>query len=439
LLVIHSIKFETKMKKQSTKKVKVLVSVFFFFILFSFSEKVYGARLGELIIGGDGTFQVPAYGTGFEYAVEAFGCTNGGGGSGAAPDPSYYGLNGTHGLIQRTGIVAGSTCTFRVTNSSADYYDTNATTNSDGTYGTPYSNIDTVTPADGSVLATSTTYTVGATGQLVQDDLDSYSELQIDIENSAVSYSQCADVICSQFASNPISLHFRYSLLTASNFNYSSTTGRLPIGKYWVTTKIIKGSVCIFGYCASTQTITATSTTFVISTSTKADAIKGSVKDYISSLSQGGSDFSECGITNFNLLTCGQDLITYAFVPTSDAISYNLQILHDDILTHFPLGYITDLVTILSTSTVGTLVPIDATVPNGVVGAGASIHLDLTHVLDPYLNATTSRFNNSSASSTQTLYEYTEGYWEIFVIVSALLYMLGRILGRNVTMKKHDN
>jgi len=134
---------------------------------------------------------------------------------------------------------------------------------------------------------------------------------------------------------------------------------------------------------------------------------------------------------------CGSDLITYAFVPTSDSLSYLGNTLHDSILIHFPIGYITDFISIISTSTVGSLTVLSATVPNGVVGAGSHIELDLTGILDDYLNATTSGFTNSTASSTETLFVITNRYWSYLLYILTVFYLLSRILGSKIIPRGH--
>lgn len=297
--------------------------------------------------------------------------------------------------------------------------------------------IETVTPYNGEILATSTTHTIGSTGRISDEDFkDENSYLKIHLENSAVSYEQCTSVICSDLARNAIRRDFSYELTTASPYTYSSTTQGLPVGKYWVTTQIKVGDWCLFGICATTRTLVASSTTFVISTTTKADDLKDNATEYLNTLTEGGTTFDDCSVTSFDFFTCMSDLITYAFVPTPDAIAYMTSSLHDQILVKFPIGYITDFVSIISTSTVGSLVVFNATVPNGIPGTGSTITLDLTGVLDPYLNATTSQFTNASASSTDTLFEITNEYWKKILYILAFFYMLSRILGSSLIKKQ---
>jgi len=132
--------------------------------------------------------------------------------------------------------------------------------------------------------------------------------------------------------------------------------------------------------------------------------------------------------THFSPLGC----LTFLFTPDPKLIDDTFTSFHDLALTHFPLGYLYDFILILSTTSEKAIPVIDATIPNGIPGAGANINLSLSHVLDPVLNATTSGFSGSGASTTETLYQYTVGYWTIFVYICAGVYILGRILGSHL-------
>jgi len=121
--------------------------------------------------------------------------------------------------------------------------------------------------------------------------------------------------------------------------------------------------------------------------------------------------------------------LKYLFIPDGPTIATYWDYAWNNITTSFPIGYVTDFVTIMSTTTASSLTVIDATIPTGIAGAGASIHLDLANVLDPFLYATTSSFVNSSASSTDTFYDITSVYWNKIVWFLFFMYILTRILG----------
>jgi hypothetical protein len=118
--------------------------------------------------------------------------------------------------------------------------------------------------------------------------------------------------------------------------------------------------------------------------------------------------------------------------PNQEQVSNNIATLRDGFLTKFPLGYLTDFVTILTSSTTGSLPAINVTLPSGMIGAGAHINLDLTNVLAPVLDATTSQFFGTSAPDSGTFFDITNRYWDYFVYMGLALYFISRIVGSHV-------
>lgn len=120
----------------------------------------------------------------------------------------------------------------------------------------------------------------------------------------------------------------------------------------------------------------------------------------------------------------------YPSVTSQETLSSTLST--DNLKYRFPLGYVTDFVTIISTSTESSLVVVDATLPSVLPGGGAHIRIDLSHILDPVLNATSTIFNNASAPSTQTFYEITSHYWNIVLYLAVVFYVIARIVGSHI-------
>lgn len=130
----------------------------------------------------------------------------------------------------------------------------------------------------------------------------------------------------------------------------------------------------------------------------------------------------------FNPILC----VGVLFVPDGILINNSLSNLRINVLQSFPIGYVTDFVEIMATTSTSTLTVINATLPSVLPGGGANIRLDLYRALDWALYATSSKFNNVSASSTKTLFEITNGYWKIIVYLGALFYILSRLLGTRI-------
>jgi len=129
--------------------------------------------------------------------------------------------------------------------------------------------------------------------------------------------------------------------------------------------------------------------------------------------------------TAFDVGTCAGVL----FIPDQGLLNDSLDSLKENVLNRFPLGYVTDFVSIVATTSTSSLTVIDAYTPSVLPGGGSHIRLDLAGVFDTMLYATTSKYANVSASSTRTFYEITSDYWKIIVYVTAFLYILGRIVG----------
>lgn len=400
----------------------------------------------QISTGADYTITFPYYATlnpSLFYSFEFFGADNGTSVSSYVYGNTSIGITGLPVTNNALCDFGSNTCPmgYPLKQLSFEFTDTGG-----AGPGIDYStHIETVTPADGTTLATSTSYTIGATGAIASNDFNENSKLKIHIVNSASTLSKhCFDVICGApkdllwapgLSQNAITINLEYPLVIASPFSYSTTTtANLPIGKYWVTTEIDTGTFCFWGICLGDKMLMSTSTTFIIASTTKADKLVQSTLDYGKDLASSTAPlFLHCGITDLDLASCGKDLLYWAFIPTNDSLAEDGIQIHDIVLSHWPIGYITDFIEIISTSTIGTLTVIDATMPSALgIGTGQHIHLDITGALDQFLNATTSQFNNESASSTQTLFEITNHYWSILVWLGALLYILGRIIGQNI-------
>ncbi|MEI6191109.1 MAG: hypothetical protein WCP24_01910 [bacterium] len=133
-----------------------------------------------------------------------------------------------------------------------------------------------------------------------------------------------------------------------------------------------------------------------------------------------------CDFWNYPALFDFTDCIYSLIIPESIDFSRFFSAFKDSVLTRVPFlgGFF------LTTST--SLPVINATVPNGIVGTGATLSLDFNHALDWLLNSTSTKFNNVSASSTQTLFQITYPYWKIFIYFGFALYVLSRVFSSSI-------
>ena len=228
---------------------------------------------------------------------------------------------------------------------------------------------------------------------------------------------------------------------TSSGDFYYATSTPLPNGNYRVTATL-EGTT-IFGIINPLRGFLGTideqvhqfivgSSTFIGSLSQNSFGEIGSVLGVLPATSTTALAGTCNPLGSFDAIQC----LSFLFIPSATQIQSSFSSLYSGVLTHFPLGYVTDFIAILATTTTSAIPVINATVPNGVIGTGAHISLDLAHSLDYILNATSSIYNNASASSTQTLYQITSYYWNILVYVLTGLFILARVLGSHLIPRR---
>jgi len=228
-----------------------------------------------------------------------------------------------------------------------------------------------------------------------------------------------------------------------TGFNYvTGTTTPLEEGEYTMVWQLknpsIGGTIASwFGLSnAFGGIVTSTTTSFVVGQ-------RSSFDEFIYNATQGINNFSAsttisttaikeyCSLsTSFSMMDC----VASFFIPNQQDLDNAITRLNENVFSRFPFGYAYDFISIISTSTIGSLTVINATTSNPVMG-NAHIRLDLTNALDPILNATTSAFTNESASSTQTFYEITSYYWKIIIYVMAVFYIMSRVIGGRIIPK----
>jgi len=227
---------------------------------------------------------------------------------------------------------------------------------------------------------------------------------------------------------------FDFPLVSGDNV-ISTTTVFFPLGQYnWDLKVEVPNKTFLIGSFLPDSVLIATTSLFYVVAPTGLDVAMASTSDVlISSLVTGTTTQSvlRCNPVNFDITVCAISLI----VPSSSVVQSDFETFRDDVLRRAPIGYITRFATILLSTGSSSLPVFSATIPNGVIGAGSSLTLDLNHSLDYILNATTSSFNNASATSTDTFYNITSFYWNIVVYLGFLFYILKRVLGKHLIPK----
>jgi len=280
----------------------------------------------------------------------------------------------------------------------------------------------TLSPLDGVTVATSTDLDVGADLYINPADYVAGMYLEINVRDSRSGLSTIPE-----FASETRKI----SIPSSGSHSLSYPFYVVDEGIRFVSYSVKVPSFFFF------QSV-------LISTSSEWIASTTSAFDFFPELrmenAYNSHSLENCGLfsattSGFNLSGCISDL----FVPDSINLatifdeSLNGQDGNGGFLRYFPLGYVTDFVSILSTSTIATSFGIHAIIPAGIPGTGATLDLDLSSTTLGWLyESDIGTFTNSSAPDTRTFFEITYDYWKVIVYLAVLFYLIGRIIGKRI-------
>lgn len=219
---------------------------------------------------------------------------------------------------------------------------------------------------------------------------------------------------------------FSESYSVSSGYNsFSTSTTYQKSGRYKVLWKIIKP-----GFLWD-STLLATTTYLIVGYKSGFDISNDVIDDATNQLI--ATTTSTAFINACNPISGSWDLpncVATLFVPNSSQMQDVLIMARDGFLSKFPLGYLTDFVSILTSSSTTALPVISATIPQGIPGAGSHIDLSVSSSTFSFLfDETIGQFQNESASDTRSFYEITYDYWKVIVYLGLLFYIMGRILG----------
>jgi len=303
-------------------------------------------------------------------------------------------------------------------------------TRSGGVWTTPFGNdttrIISIDPEDGTTTGNSVTFDVHA--YINPDDVGSVIKILFELHNIDQNV-----LFASDFSPSDILLYFGVASTTGDW--YFSTTTILADGNYRFNVLMdscaTAGTTCLIEMPFYGIHIDE-STQFVVNQSTFIGNISQNSARQINHIFASTTATStailsqNCNpISGFDPILC----LAFLFVPDAGYLNDTLLSFKDKVSTHFPLGYVTDFISIISTTTEGTLTVVDATLP---MFGHPHISLNLAHALDPVLEATTSIFTKESAPSTDTFYVITSGYWNTILYILTAFYILGRIFGAHL-------
>lgn len=219
-------------------------------------------------------------------------------------------------------------------------------------------------------------------------------------------------------------------LLTESGFVTYSTSTPVGEGNYRVRLTLDKH------YLIDYDSLDSLSHQFIVGQSSFIGTISQSSYSALNAIFASSSATSTAALARSCYPFSGQfdtiNCLAFLFVPDAGLLSDSVNEFKDEVLTRFPLGYVTDFVSLIGTSTPSSAVVFEMTVPSSLPGGGSQLALSVAGVLDPILDARIDDFETSTEDDARTFYEITYDYWLIFVALATLFYLLRRVLGSHL-------
>jgi hypothetical protein len=218
--------------------------------------------------------------------------------------------------------------------------------------------INTVTPLDGSTNATTTSFTFGATGFIsTADYVPGATNVQISFTNNGFASSQLVGPLAALQQQPDSSGTFIFPVSAAGAFNFSTSTNIQIIGDYTLTTSITVPQYSLFGFNFFTRQLAATSTTFVVATSTAFGTLQKAVAAQYQQLIGTASSTLDTTVCNpisgnFNITACMTVIFGFPSKTDLNTAYNNFQ---TNVATHQPWGYFSRFFAILTYSGTSTL------------------------------------------------------------------------------------
>jgi len=290
-----------------------------------------------------------------------------------------------------------------------------------------------VTPSNGSTIATSTSAIFAVNGYLSSEDYDSgNNKVRVTLSYSQSAgahwYSPVAVASCriGIFDDSDTCDYYEWELPSAGSFNVSTTTALLDTGRYNMDASIDAQQLWVL-----TRNLTATSTQFTVVGATGLDLLHDRIAgEFASTTASSTLDLSSCNLISgsFNVLTCGYALI----VPPQDLIKTSFVNFYNGALQVVPFGYVTRFVTIISTGTAVIPPPLSYE-----FGSSSPQVLQTISNGDPVTFQIFDQFDELESIRTDDgqdkgIWDIIMPWFNIFVILAVLLLILEDLLGWSI-------
>jgi len=271
--------------------------------------------------------------------------------------------------------------------------------------------IDTVSPYNGQVVATTTSRTLNITGYIGEDDVGTT------IEYKLVRNDFNIDTLGTLGLSQASTAIYSWTSTSTGSFNLSTSTPLLTIGNRYVYGTISKPRWSYFGINLGTNVLVSTSTMFTVATTTVYDNfIEGnaSAVELLNGAFLGGD---ECASTaNFfaNFGLC----LYQVFVPDKAQMVALYDTFRNEILVKAPFGYGVAMYEIFSGDTASsTLVGLNLSIPVelGLPVSGQTINFDPWGTLDTALDKLGT---DVPVNGTEPILNTMLFYWNLFITLA---------------------
>lgn len=205
-----------------------------------------------------------------------------------------------------------------------------------------------VTPANGDVVATSTTFSFAVTGYVNPGDYTDGMQVVMDWGNRSTASQNVVGPIFSTMVLLDSKGTFTFPISSSGLFSFSTTTNMQQVGDYNVNTTLIGSAFTVFGVNFGSHLFAATSTLFTVATTTEFDRVTRDVQAQVQHFSS-----SACSFSNFQVFGC----LSYLIIPSTADMRTLFNQLYDIFFKQFPFGYVTRFITVVNGVGVAPVMP----------------------------------------------------------------------------------
>ena len=293
--------------------------------------------------------------------------------------------------------------------------------------------IASTTPSNYQVVATSTSFYLGVSGEITPTDFTSTSKVKISYYNQSLAQAVVSPSVVTDTQ--------EWNLATSGVFSFATTTdfSKKPLGVYLVTATISHDMFSIFGFSFWEVDDTVYSSQFDVSSSTthayytNYDAISayahgssGSPNDY------GVMSPPQITTCNFNFLDASTSLssaMQCLFIPSQTDLTKAGQNMYNNIFTLFPLGYLTRFISIVASTT-----PVEPPAMTYRFGSSSPAVLQSITAGDPISFNVFDHFDKvtqirADDGTNKTIWDIVDPYFTVVVSLAVLLSMISDLIG----------